>query len=147
MIKRRAVTAALKTLLESTGRPVGLGKMPQAQPPYFILYDVDTSVSGAAFADDNEDLSVVYQVTTVSGPDPTVQSSTGSLDQAEFWADKAREAILRRDPDTGQWATALTVAGARVVCRKLETEPGGTSDPTDGIISYVQRFRFDLTPA
>ena len=147
MIKRRAVTAALKTLLESTGRPVGLGRMPQAQPPYFILYDVDTSVSGAPFADDNEDLSVVYQVTTVSGPDPATQGSAGALDQAEFWADKAREAVLSRDPATGLWVTALTVAGARVMCRELEIEPGGTSDPADGIISYVQRFRFDLTPA
>ncbi|MEU8469594.1 hypothetical protein AB0F30_17000 [Streptomyces sp. NPDC029006] len=147
MIRRRAVTAAVKTLLESTGRPVGLGRMPQAPPPYFILYSVDTSVSGAPFADDNEDLSVVYQVTTVTGPDPTVQSSTGALDQAELWADKAREAILRRDPTTGLWVSALTVAGARVMCRELETEPGGTSDPSDGIISYVQRFRFDLTPA
>lgn len=147
MIRRRAVTTALKTLLESTGRPVGLGRMPQSPPPYYILYAVDTSVSGAPFADDNEDLSVVYQVTTVSGPDPTVQSSTGVLDQAELWADKARETILRRDPSTGLWASALTVAGARVMCRELETEPGGTSDPSDGIISYVQRFRFDLTPA
>jgi hypothetical protein len=45
------------------------------------------------------------------------------------------------------WVVALTVAGAKVMCRELETEPGGTSDPTDAIISYVQRFRFDLTPA
>jgi hypothetical protein len=148
VIDRRKVTAALAALLTAeTGKPVGLGRMPKADPPYYILYSVDTSVSGAPLADDNEDISVVYQVTSVSGPDPKVVSSTGTLDQAEFLADKARSAILRRDPATGLWAAALTVAGARVMCRELETEPGGTSDPSDGIISYVQRFRFDLTPA
>jgi hypothetical protein len=148
VIDRRKVTTALAALLTSeTGKPVGLGRMPQADPPYYILYSVDTAVFGAPLADESEDISVVYQVTSVSGPNPTTQSSTGTLDQAEWLADKARTAILRRDPATGLWAAALTVAGAKVMCRELETEPGGTSDPTDGIISYVQRFRFDLTPA
>ncbi|MGW4270874.1 hypothetical protein ACWEGQ_00550 [Streptomyces seoulensis] len=148
MIDRRKVTAALAALLSAeTGKPVGQGHMPKANPPYYILDSVDTSVSGAPFADDNEDLSLVYQVTSVSGPDPKQVSSTGSLDQAEWLADKARWAILRRDPDTGQWAAPLDVPGVRVMCRELETEPGGTSDPADAIISYVQRFRLDLTPA
>jgi hypothetical protein len=39
------------------------------------------------------------------------------------------------------------VPGAKVICRELDTEPGGTSDPSDAIMSYVQRFRFDLTAA
>jgi hypothetical protein len=148
VIDRRKVTTALAALLTSeTGKPVGIGVMPLADPPYYILYSVDTAVSGAPLADDNEDISLVYQITSVSGPDPTTISSTGSLAQAEWLADKARAAILRRDPATGLWAAALTVAAAKVMCRELETEPGGTSDPTDGIISYVQRFRFDLTPA
>lgn len=148
MIDKRAVTAALAALLTTeTGKPVGLGRMPQSTPPYYILDSVDTSLSGAPFADDNEDISLVYQVTSVSGPDPKVVSSTGTLDQAELLADKARAAILRRDPATGLWAAALDVPGATVMCRELETEPGGTSDPSDAIISYVQRFRFDLTPA
>ncbi|MET8585742.1 hypothetical protein ABZX39_33465 [Streptomyces collinus] len=148
MIDRRKVTTALAALLAAeTGKPVGLGVMPKANPPYYILYSVDATVSGAPFADESEDISVVYQVTSVSGPDPKVISSTGTEDQAELLADKARTAILRRDPATGLWAAALTVPGAKVMCRELETEPGGTSDPADGIISYVQRFRFDLTPA
>lgn len=148
MIDRRQVTQALSALLTTeTGRPVGLGRMPKADPPYYLLYSVDTSLGGALYADSNEDLSVVYQVTSVSGPDPAVASSSGTLEQAEWLADKARQAILRRDPETGLWAAALTVPGVKVMCRELEIEPGGTSDPTDGIISYVQRFRFDLTPA
>ncbi|MFD7995514.1 hypothetical protein [Streptomyces mexicanus] len=148
MIERRQVTQALAALLTAqTGKPVGLGRMPKADPPYYLLYSVDTAVSGAPFADDNEDISLVYQITSVSGPDPKVASSSGTLDQAEWLADRARQAILRRDPATGLWTAALEVSGAKVMCRELETEPGGTSDPTDGIISYVQRFRFDLTPA
>lgn len=148
MIDRRKVTAALAALLTAeTGMPVGQGRMPKANPPYYLLYSVDTSVSGAPFADESEDISFVYQVTSVSGPDPAKPSSAGSLDQAEWLADKARAAILRRDPVSGQWAAAITIPGARVMGRALETEPGATSDPNDGIISYVQRFRFDLTPA
>ena len=148
MIDKRKVTAALAALLETaTEKPVGKGRMPQADPPYYILYSLDATVSGAPLADDNEDLSVVYQITSVSGPDETVQSSAGLLDQAEWLADKARQAILRRDASTGLWVSALTVPGAKIMCRELETEPGGTSDPSDAIISYVQRFRFDLTPA
>ncbi|HEX5568026.1 MAG TPA: hypothetical protein VFY14_14050 [Streptomyces sp.] len=148
MIDRRKVTAALAALLTAeTGMPVGLGRMPKANPPYYLLYSVDTSVSGPPLADESEDISLVYQVTSVSGPDPAKPSSTGTLDQAEWLADKARAAILRRDPVTGRWAAPLAVPGARVMGRALEIEPGGTSDPNDAIISYVQRFRFDLTPA
>ncbi|QLJ06739.1 hypothetical protein HZZ00_37535 (plasmid) [Streptomyces sp. NEAU-sy36] len=148
MIDRGQVTQALAALLTTeTGHPAGLGRMPKAEPPYYLLYSVDTSLSGAPFTDGNEDISLVYQVTSVSGPDPKVAGSSGTLGQAERLADKARQVILRRDPSTGLWAAALNIPGAKVMCRELETEPGGTSDPTDGIISYVQRFRFDLTPA
>ena len=148
MIDKRAVTKAVAALLAAaTNKPVGLGVMPQADPPYYIVYSLDPTFSGAPLADDNEDLSVVYQITSISGPDPTKASSTGSLDQAEWLADKARKAFLERDPATGLWLRELAVAGAKVMCRELETEPGGTSDPADAIISYVQRFRFDLTPA
>lgn len=148
MIARRLVTAAASGLLVSaTGRPVGLGRMPQSAPPYYLLYSLDTTVGGAPFADLLEDISLVYQLTTVSGPDPALPASAGTLEQAELWADKARTAFLGRDPATGLWLHPMTVAGAKVMRRELEAEPGGTSDPSDGIISYVQRFRFDLTPA
>lgn len=149
MIDRRAVTAAVAALLASySDKPVGQSRMPVgAVPPYYVLYSVDTSVSGAPFADESEDMSLVYQVTSVSGPNPAVASSTGAEDQAEWLADKARRAFLERDPSTGLWLRALTVPGYTSCGRSLEIEPGGTSDPSDAIISYVQRFRFDLTPA
>ncbi|QBJ94423.1 hypothetical protein D0Z67_29065 (plasmid) [Streptomyces seoulensis] len=149
MISRLAASRAVAALLaEATGLPVGRGHAPNgAQAPYYLLYSVDTSLSGAPFADLNEDALTVYQVTSVSGPDPTVLSSAGLEDQAEWMADKARQAFLLRDSVTGRWRYPLTVPGYRDMARTLDTEPGGTSDPADGIISYVQRFSIAWTPA
>lgn len=149
MISRLAATRAVAALLaEASGLPVGRGQKPKgAQPPYYLLYSVDTSLSGAPFSDLNEDATTVYQVTSVSGPDPTVISSAGLDDQAEWMADKAREAFLLRDPATGRWKYPLAIPGYKVMHRGLDTEPGGTSDPADGIISYVQRFKLAWTPA
>jgi hypothetical protein len=148
VIQRLQVTRAIAAMLASaSGMPVGRGQKPQAEPPYYLLYSVDTDLSGAPFTDQHEDASLVYQITSVSGPSSAVASSAGYLDQAEWMADKAREAFLGRDPATGQWKHPLTVPGYKTIGRSLETEPGGTSDPADGIISYVQRFRLDLTPA
>ena len=147
MIARLPVTMALSALLTSaTSIPVGRGsKPPDVAPPYFLLHTVTAQTGGAPFADLNEDSSLVYQVTSVSGPDPVKPDSHGVADQAEWMADKARTAILGRDPATGLWLHQLTIPGVRVIGRSLDTEPGGTSDQSDAIMSYVQRFRFDLT--
>lgn len=155
MIARLPVSKALQTLLATaTGMPVGRGRIPPgtapntlAAPPYYLLYLVDASVDGPPLADENPDASFVYQVTSVSGPDPAKPGSTGSIDQVEWMADKARAAILARDPATGLWLRTLTVPGVKNPDRSLETEPGESSDPADAIISYIQRFRFGLTPA
>ena len=148
MIDRRPFTNALAALLASgTGMPVGRGRMPDGPPPYYLLYSLDSATSGAPLADENEDASFVYQVTCVSGPDPTKPGSTGSVDQAEWLADKARRAVLGRDPATGAWTSPLTIPGVKVMCREVDVEPGAVNDPADAIISYVIRFRFDLSPA
>lgn len=145
--KLKATKAVAAMLATASGLPVGRGQKPQSEPPYYILYSLDATVSGAPFPDFNEDASLVWQVTSVSGPSSTTISSTGYQDQVEWMADKARKAFLERNPSTRQWVNTLTVPGYRDMCRELETEPGGTSDPTDAIISYVQRFRIDWTPA
>ncbi|PVC80610.1 hypothetical protein DBP19_36340 [Streptomyces sp. CS090A] len=149
MIDRLPVTMALSALLTSaTNLPVGRGsKPPTAPPPYFLLYAMPATLSGAPLADEHEDASFVYQVTSVSGPDPTKPDSRGVADQAEWMADKVRKAFLGRDPVTGLWLRPLTIPGAKVIARSLDAEAGGTNDPADAIMSYVQRFRFDLTPA
>jgi hypothetical protein len=148
VIEKRLVTDALASLLgAATSLPVGRATMPGSSPPYYVLTPVDISTSGAPYADANEDMSLVYQVTAVSGPAAGSPGSTGTLEQAEGLADKARTAILGRDPATGQWLHPLTVTGTTCMCRELEIEPGATSDPADGIISYVLRFRLDLTAA
>lgn len=150
MIARLPVTIALSALLASaTGFPVGRGRKPidAASPPYYILYSLPTTLSGAPLADENEDASFVYQITSVSGPDPSKPESFGLADQAELMGDKARAAVLGRDPETGLWLNELTVPGAKVFGRSLDTEPGGTSEPNDAIMIYVQRVQIDLTPA
>ena len=148
MISKLDASIAVATMLgEVTGFPVGRGQKPQGEPPYYIVYSVDTSVSGAPFADLNEDASLVWQITSVSGPSTGVISSAGYLDQVELMADKARSAFLERNPITRQWTNPLAIDGYKAIGRSLDTEPGGTSDPSDAIISYVQRFRTDWTPA
>jgi hypothetical protein len=140
---------ALSALLASaTSIPVGRGSKPaDTAPPYYLLHAMPAMYSGAPFADVHEDSSLVYQVTSVSGPDPVKPDSHGVADQAEWMADLVRTAILGRDPATGLWLHELTIPGVRVIGRSLDTEPGGTSDQSDAIMSYVQRFRFDLTSA
>lgn len=147
MIARLPVTMALSALLASvTGFPVGRGRKPKdAIPPYYLLHSVTAVYSGAPFSDRNEDASFVYQVTPVSGPDPDVPDSYGVADQAELMADLARKAFLGRDPATGLWLHELVIPGAKVMGRRPDVEPGGTNDPADAIMSYVQRFGFDLT--
>lgn len=155
MIARRPVTKALAALITTaTGKPCGIGEIPspvapatRVDPPYYILYSLDADTSGAPFADENEDASFVYQVTSVSGPDPAIPDSRGTVEQVEWLADAARAGILGRDPTTGLWLHPLVIAGANVMCREPDAEPGATNDPGDAIISYVSRFRFDLTPA
>ncbi|MFB7592311.1 hypothetical protein [Streptomyces sp. NPDC056169] len=149
MIERRLVTQAVVAMLAAaSGKPVGHGAIPVgAEPPYYLLTVVSTTVSGAPLADESEDLSVVYQVTAVSGPAPSKPGSHADADQAEWLADKARAAFLARDPGTGLWLHPITVAGAKVFDRSLDNEPGGSTDSSDAIINNVQRFRLDLTPA
>ncbi|MFF9632875.1 hypothetical protein [Streptomyces fradiae] len=155
MIARRPVSLAVQALLATaTGLPVGRGRIPagptagsQAAPPYYLLYLLGTTLHGPPLADENPDATFVYQVTSVSGPKPGVTGSAGSIDQAEWMADKAREALLARDPATGLWLRPLTVPGVKNTGRSLDTEPGESSAPDDAIITYVQRYRFDLTPA
>jgi hypothetical protein len=154
VIEKRFVTDWVETTLSTAAAmPVGRSRVPTTSsvPPYYLLYSVDTRVGGAPLADMNEDGSFVYQITSVSGPDPNVPQSTADLDQLEWMADKARATFLGRNPSTGLWSYPLTVAGASCMTRSLEVEwggqPGGTSEQEAAIMTYVQRFRFDLTPA
>lgn len=152
MIEKRLVTNwVVETLSTASGKPVGRGRQPSGvdDPPYYLVYSVDTSVSGAPFADRSEQASLVYQVTSVSGPDLDVAQSTATQEQTEWLADKARTAILGRDPATGLWLHPFTVPGISCMTRTLETEwgggPGGTPEQEAAIMTYAQRFRFGLT--
>ena len=147
MIKSRVFTDTIITALAAgSGKPVGHGRRPDGNPTsYFILYRVDRQTSGAPFSDLNEDATLIYQVTSVSAPDPEDPNSFGTQSQLEWLEDKAREVFLGRDPVTGQWLHALAPPGMKVIGRRPDAEPGGTADPADGIMSSAIRFAFDLT--
>lgn len=149
MIPSRPVTTALAAMLAAgTGKPVGKGRHPAGNPTaYYVLWRIDRQTTGAPLADLNEDATLIYQITAVSAPDPTVPDSYGTQEQLEWLEDKAREVILGRDPDTGAWLHDLTVSGFKVTGRRTDIEAGGTSDPSDGIMSSASRFAFDLTSA
>jgi hypothetical protein len=149
MIPRLPVSIAFSdALAAASGYKVGRGRKPvNIAPPYYLLHSITATYSGAPFSDRHEDASFIYQVTPVSGPDPAKPNSFGLADEAEFMADKAREVAYGRHPATGLWLHPLTVEGARFIARGPDVEAGGTNDPSDAIMSYVQRFRFDLTSA
>jgi hypothetical protein len=147
VISTRLFTNALHGLLTTgTGKPVGRGRRPDGNPAdYYILHRIDRITSGAPFTDLNEDATLIYQVTSVSGPDPADPASFGTEDQLEWLEDKARQAILGRDPATGLWLHPLTVPGIKVMSRRPDVEAGGTPDAENGIMSSASRFAFDLT--
>jgi hypothetical protein len=147
VISTRVFTNALIAMLAAgTGKPVGKGRRPDGSPSdYYILWRVDRATDGAPYTDLNEDATLIYQVTSVSAPDPQDPDSFGTQSQLEWLEDKAREVILGRSPVTGQWLHDLNPTGMKVIARRPDVEPGGTSDPADGIMSSAIRFAFDLT--
>jgi len=147
VISNRAVTSALAALLASkTGKPVGKGRKPDGSPAaYYILWRIDRQTSGAPFSDLNEDATLIYQLTCVSGPDKNTSGSFGTQDQLEWLEDKGREVFLGRDPNTGLWLHPLIIPGVKVMGRRPDVEAGGTPDPADGIMSSASRYALDLT--
>lgn len=152
MISRRQTVQAVHTALTTaTGRPAGIGAVPFDQngstlpPPYYVIDLITFTTSGAPYADLNEDAYAVVQIRTVSGPSDG--AARGTAPQAQLWADRAAAALLGRDPDTGAWTTPITVPGAAVISRALDTDMGESSDASAAIVSYDQRIRLHLTPA
>jgi hypothetical protein len=149
VIKSRVFTTALTAALASaSGKPVGAGRKPDGKPlDYYIVDRVDRQTGGAPFSDLNEEATLIYQVTCVSAPDPAEPGSFGVQSQLEWLEDKAREVILGRNPVNRAWLYDITAPGIKVMARRPDAEPGGTSDPADGIMSSAIRFAFDLTSA
>src|SRR5438270_13362963 len=94
---RLPVTEGLVALLATgTGRPVGVTRAPYkgtdvehvADPPYAIVYPLPGgAVTGSYFSHPDEEVTWVYEVTSVGIRD----------DQAQWMADVARQSILGRD--------------------------------------------------
>lgn len=149
MIDTRTVTDSLIALLAAaSGKSVGKGRRPdgvEELSDYYIVYFITRTTTGAPFSDLNEDAELTYQVTSVSGPDPTDPASYGTQDQLQWLDDTARRAILGRNPANGAWLHAMSISGARVTGRRAAGEQGESPDAADAIMSSAQRFTFSVT--
>ncbi|MEW2393068.1 hypothetical protein AB0933_32375 [Streptomyces venezuelae] len=150
MIERRPVTTALQALLATlTGFPVGKGAVPlnaagkPVPPPYTLLYSLDATDADHTLADNSKAVVLDYQATFVSGPVPGQPDSRGGLDQAEWMADRGRKVVERPADGSSGYTHPLPVSGAHCYHREARGA-GGTSDPTDAIITSVIRFRLHL---
>jgi len=152
MIQRQMVTKGVQTLLATvTGKPVGVGKVPISPttgqpypPPYTLLYPLDHSSTDGTLADRGAAAVSTYQATFVSGPVPGNSNSAGTVEQAEWLADKGRTGVMSRPTDGAPgYANSLTIPGINCFHREA-TDAGATNDQTDAIITTVIRFRFHL---
>ncbi|WP_189959286.1 hypothetical protein [Streptomyces alanosinicus] len=135
------MTEALQSLLAAaTGRPCGRGRLPlvAGQPaslPYTVLYPQGGLLDGAPLADRSEDGQFLYQVTVVAA----------RTDQAEWLADRVRQALLGRTA-SGDWENLILVPGVDVWARELLVDDG--VDPAgadDGMVTAVQRYKLSAT--
>lgn len=154
MIDRRPVTTAVQSLLATlTGKPVGVTTVPldpatnePYPPPYTLLYPLDHSSDDGTLADRHGAAVSDYQATFVSGPTPGQPDSQGTVEQAQWLADKGRKVIERPTDGSPGYQHPLNIPGINCYRREAR-EAGGTSDPGDAIITSVIRFRFYLETA
>ena len=152
MIQRQMVTKGIAQLLAtSTGKPVGIATVPlnattgqPYPPPYTLLYPLDHTSSDGTLADRGAAAVSTYQATFVSGPVPGNGDSRGTVEQAEWLADKGRTGVMARPSDGAPgYANPLTIPG--ITCFHREAaDAGATSDQNDAIITTVIRFRLHL---
>lgn len=87
----------------ATGKPCGRGRLPlvdgrPASLPHSVLYPQGRLTDGAPLADKAEDAHLVYQVTVMAA----------RTDQAEWLADRVRQAVLGRT-SSGEWVSPIRV--------------------------------------
>jgi len=147
MIDTRTFTDALIAMLaQATGKPVGEGRRPDGNPShYYIVHFITRTTYGAPYSDDNEDAELIYQIGSVSGPDPETPDSYGTQSQVQWLDDRARAAILARDPVTRAWRNPLPLPDGKVIARRESAGAGETPDASDAIMSSAQRFAFTAT--
>ena len=130
---RRELTTALIALLElATDRPWGDGKAPgQSAPevPYGIVYAIAGGGVDGGFADPHTDATFVYQLSSVGA----------TREQAEWLADRARRAVLGRDP-TGALLFPLAAADLLVIYRDADSVGGVERD--GGFFTAADRYSF-----
>ncbi|MCL8016971.1 hypothetical protein [Streptomyces sp. AS02] len=151
MIERQYVTDGVIALLAAvTGKPVSERTVPidpdtgkPIPPPYTLVDPLDHVTDDNTLADAHTTAISDYQATFVSGPVPGVPDSRGGPRQAQWLADRGRKVVARPADGSPGYAHPLTIPGVGCYWRQAR-EVGGTSDPADGIITSVIRYRFFL---
>jgi hypothetical protein len=155
VIARQMVTKGVAQLLATvTGKPVGVTKVPinpgtgqPYPPPYTLLYPLDHISTDGTLADRGVAAISTYQATFVSGPIPGESDSSGTVEQAEWLADKGRTGVMGRPADGAPgYINPLTIPGVSCFHREA-VDAGATPDVNDAIITTVIRFRFHLETA
>lgn len=139
IVERRPITSALAAFLAlETGKPVGQGTVPltaagiPAEPPYAIVYPLTGGDTwGPTYDGPEEGADLPYQVTSVGL----------RLDQAEWMADRVRQAMLRRL--NGALAAQLAVPGVNVLDRALSGFGG--ADREGDVVSIPDSFIVRVT--
>lgn len=133
------ITEALVAFLAAqTGKPVGRATAPltgagvPAEPPYAIVYPLTGGATwGPTYDGPDEGADLPYQVTSVGL----------RQDQAEWMADKVRQAMLARQ--NGSLAAQLAVPGVTVLDRAI-TAYGGVDREGD-VVSVPDSFVVRVT--
>jgi hypothetical protein len=137
------VTEGLRTMLASvTGKGVGVMKAPDAPAgavcpvmPYAIVYPIPGGGFGGSMADPYEDVTYVYQVTSV-GETPT---------QCQAMGDAVRKAILNA---ANPIALTATLAPSRKVSRREpDGAPGGIDVGAPDLYYLPERYKLTISQA
>lgn len=123
VINRLPVNAAVASLLDLIGRPIGRSRVPTqvgndqvvADLPYAILYPIRGGDTwGAPLTTPEDSAGLRYQVTSVGLRE----------DSAQWMADEVRQKLIGCS-DGGVFESSLIVPGLNVIMREHEGPPSG----------------------
>lgn len=142
--RRELTTALAATLATGTGKPVGVGKAPEAWDlavGYYVLYSIDGGeFYGPPLTAPESDGEIVYQVTSVGS----------RQDHVEWLSDRARATLLGRDSGGAFQVVIAPPAGWVVADRRSEGGFSGASYdglPPNQVWSGIERYVICVTPA
>lgn len=134
---RNVVPAVVSAIETETSVPVGNNRLPGSNaeilsPPFAIVYHLSNAADVTSYTSNPWDMMwVAVQVTSVGK----------TANQAEWMADRCREAVLGRT--AGDWTQPIEPDGATVCGRSLFMSAGTVLE--EGMWQTVEQFRLMVT--